>query len=425
MVELTLEREVFPKQHEFLTASEPFVAFVGGRGSGKTRAGAEKTLHYLLKYPGSLGIITAPTYKMLRDATWRTCLEMWPANLIPKDGINLTDMRIKLGSSEVLFRSTEDAEHLRGPSIGFFWMDEGAESSEDAFQILQGCLRQEGRPLYAWVTSTPRGYNWLYQYFMTDKTGYRIITCSSKDNPFLPPDFVKSLEDSYRDDYALQEIEGQFVVVGGQCVFDLAALRAMLTECREPMETVDGAKIWQKPVVGSSYVIGADVGMVNDYSAAVCLNQRTGQIVATIRGHSVLDEYAEQLARLGKLFNYALLAPEANSFGEVVVSKLKQLEYPRLYKEKDRFGWLTRPSGPKRKEVIIMDLEEALRRRQMVIFDKAILDELFLYTRNERGQFMATEGGHDDLVMALAIAWQIRNTGSGMFYEPVSYVRRN
>ena len=410
--------KVYDEQYTFINMDVPYFAMVGGRGSGKTRAGAYKALRYFRDHPGAFGIITAPTYKMLKDATMRTCLENWPRELIEE--IALTDMKVKIAGSEVLFRSTEDPDKLRGPSIAFFWMDEGAESPGVAFEILQGCLRQPGMSYQGWVTSTPKGYNWLYEKFIKmSNPDYKLIQCSSRLNPYLPASFVKALEESYRDDWALQEIEGQFVVVSAQAVFPIDILKEMLGDCREPIEITEGAKLWRKPVVGRQYVIGADVGMLSDYCAAVVLDSRVGEVVATLHGRFLLDEFALKLSNLGRLFNNALLAVEAEPMEGIVINKLKELQYPRLYKTKERYGWLTTHNS---KPIMILELEEAIRKRAIMIYDRNLLGELFLYSRNPRGQFMAGEGGHDDQVMALAIAWQVKGSG-GPIYAPKSYLR--
>ena len=308
--------------------------------------------------------------------------------------------------------------------MAWFWMDEGAESTGEAFEILQGCLRQAGYPHQAWITSTPKGHNWLYQKVMTGNPDYKMITCSTRENFLLPLEFVKHLEESYRDDWALQEIEGQFVIVGGECVFDIAVLKSMLEECRNDVHTEFGAKVWHLPVVGADYIIGADVGMVSDLCAGVVLSRRTGQIVSTLHGRFLLDEYAQKLDRLGRYYNDALMVVEADPLEGVVINKLKTLTYPRIYKTKERYGWLTTGNS---KPIMIMDLEEAVRKRQLVIYDKDIIDEMFLYTRNRRGQYMAAEGGHDDLVMALAMAWQVREhaPGAGVVSPGKSYLKFN
>ena len=58
-----------PVQAAFLTSDARFSFYVGGVGAGKTTAGALRALVWALDHPGSLGLIGAPTYPMLRDAT--------------------------------------------------------------------------------------------------------------------------------------------------------------------------------------------------------------------------------------------------------------------------------------------------------------------------------------------------------------------
>ena len=61
-----------PAQQAFLDSEARFSFYVGGVGAGKTTAGALRALAHALDYPGSLGLIGAPTYPMLRDTTQRT-----------------------------------------------------------------------------------------------------------------------------------------------------------------------------------------------------------------------------------------------------------------------------------------------------------------------------------------------------------------
>jgi hypothetical protein len=60
-----------PIQADFLASAARFNFYVGGVGAGKTTAGALRALAWALDHPGSLGLIGAPTYPMLRDATQR------------------------------------------------------------------------------------------------------------------------------------------------------------------------------------------------------------------------------------------------------------------------------------------------------------------------------------------------------------------
>ena len=69
-------------------------------------------------------------------------------------------------------------------------------------------LREE--PGRAWATSTPRGFNWLYETFTNGGPDYEVIKSSTRANPYLPREFIASLERSYTADWRKQEIEGEF-----------------------------------------------------------------------------------------------------------------------------------------------------------------------------------------------------------------------
>jgi phage terminase large subunit len=74
-------------------------------------------------------------------------------------------------------------------------------------------------------------------------------------------------------------------------------------------------------------------------------------------------------------------------------------------KTEKRFGFkttsLTRPT-------IISRLVEVVREHCNLICDKATLEELLSIVRNEKGRIEAPQGGHDDMMMGLAIAHHIR-----------------
>jgi predicted phage terminase large subunit-like protein len=199
-------------QHAFVADGHPFAALIAGRGAGKTYAGAVKAAVQEFGRPG-LGLVVAPTYPMLRDATWRTALEAW-APLLAE--VNRSEMRIALrGGHEVLFRSADDPARLRGPSARWLWIDEAAQCAEQTWPIALGVLRQGGAMGRAWVTTTPLGLNWVYDVFVTradDSTALFQTTTAS--NPFVDPAFVAALRAQYPSEFARQELGGEFVTLG-------------------------------------------------------------------------------------------------------------------------------------------------------------------------------------------------------------------
>jgi phage terminase large subunit len=117
---------------------------------------------------------------------------------------------------------------------------------------------------------------------------------------------------------------------------------------------------------------------------------------------------------LGKYYHDALIGIEAN-FDSYPIMELRRLGYSNQYartaqdtytgKTEKRFGFkttsLTRPTA-------ISRLIEIVREHCDTINDKETLEELLTIVRNEKGRIEAPQGGHDDQMMSLAIAHQIR-----------------
>jgi hypothetical protein len=89
--------------------------------------------------PGRLGLLGAPTYPMLRDATQATLLEILDGSHIPYEYskadnvLTLADSR-----SRILFRPVDDFERLRGTNLAWFGLDELTYSPEAAWLRLEG-----------------------------------------------------------------------------------------------------------------------------------------------------------------------------------------------------------------------------------------------------------------------------------------------
>lgn len=210
-----------PKQGEFVATDAHFAAMIGGIGSGKSIAGCVRGLMAAYGTVGShkiqtpnLGVITAPTYPMLRDATLRTFKEYAGDRLV---SYNKSEGLATLANgSEIIFRSTEHPDRLRGPSISWWFGDEAAMYSPrpSVWKIMIGRLRQYGKRGYAWLATTPRGHNWLYKVFVRDGSG-KVFPVRSDENPYLDQAVLDAWNASYTGDFARQELGGEFVAFEG------------------------------------------------------------------------------------------------------------------------------------------------------------------------------------------------------------------
>lgn len=194
-------------QRRFWSSQARFRAFVGGIGSGKTRAGVVECLR---QPANTLGMVLAPTFPMLRDSTLQTFLELTDKAGVLVD-FNKTNMTARLvGNRTVLFRQAGDADRLRGPNLSWIYIDEAAMVDYQVFLVLLGRLRVEPRRL--WLTTSPLGKDsWIYREFGEPGEGRELIRASTETNHFLPDGFVDSLKTAYDADFARQEIDGDWI----------------------------------------------------------------------------------------------------------------------------------------------------------------------------------------------------------------------
>src|SRR5262249_15206242 len=125
---------------------------------------------------------------------------------------NRSEPRLLLGNgAEVLGRSTDDPDRLRGPNLSGVWLDEASQSEQAAFGVLIACLREGGQPGWLSATFTPRGrQHWTYTVFATSRPDTALFHCRTRDNPFLPAGFDEAVRRQYPSSLALQELEGEF-----------------------------------------------------------------------------------------------------------------------------------------------------------------------------------------------------------------------
>ena len=100
-----------------------------------------------------------------------------------------------------------------------------------------------------------------------------------------------------------------------------------------------------------------------------------------------------------------------NNHGLLTLNELKAI-YKNLYYRKvkdeisdewmDKLGWRT---SPRTKPILIGNLDKAIR-DGLTIPSKGIIRELLTYIIEDDGKTNASEGNHDDRVMALACAVQ-------------------
>ncbi len=218
---LNITYKKLPSQERFHRSRAKFRAYVGGYGSGKTTAGCHEAIRLSLVNRGLPGMMIAPTYRMMEDSTLQTFLEILDRAAI-RYKYSRTHDRLSLPwGSAVLFRSGDNPDRLKGPNLAWVGVDEGALMAKGAWDVAISRIRHpDAIRLSAFITTTPEGFNWLYDEFaLRRRRGYSVIYARTEENVYLPEEYVRDLEAAYDPLMVRQYLMGEFVNVSAGRVY--------------------------------------------------------------------------------------------------------------------------------------------------------------------------------------------------------------
>ena len=429
-----------------------YLVLLGGGGSGKSIFAGRKVLERVTSERGHRFLVCRKVGKTLRDSCFNQLITQLRDHYSDvRFKANQTDMRITFPATngEILFSGLDDVEKLKSIfNITGIWIEEASELTEDDFNQLDIRLRGETKHYKQIILSfNPISItHWLKARFF-DRTPADATTHRStyKDNRFLDAEQINVLEGFKNTDeyYYTVYCLGNWGITG-KTVFDGKKLMDRYNELKEPVKTgyfdykYDGLKISDikfiesddgyiriyKEPVNKPYVIGGDTaGEGSDSFALQVLDNGTSDQVAVMQKADITeDEFARQTYCLGQYYGDALIALEVN-FSTFPTMELERLRYTRLYvresiddythKTKRSFGFRT---DAKTRPVIIAGLVKAFNESPDIINDKETIEEMMTFIRNpDTYRPEAEEGAHDDLVMSLAIAHYIRQSGQQRF----------
>jgi hypothetical protein len=234
-----------------------------------------------------------------------------------------------------------------------------------------------------------------------------------------------------------QEIDGDFLT-SGNTVFDLGDIRDIEDSMEDtpPIRTtLNGQlKIYEDPVPGVRYTIGADIatGRSQDYTAFSIMDSQ-GDEKACYKGKMSVTAAAKLLGKYGIKYNKATIAPESNDIGLAVAEKLQDEGYENLYysrkilRKKGQMknevdvvpGWYT---TKRNRPLIIAGLEEDVRQNNVNIRNPYFCSEAYTFIYDEKNRPVAMNKHKnngdadiaddtvysDDAIFSVAITNQVR-----------------
>lgn len=221
-----LDYNPLPHQQAFLKSSAPYLLMVGGFGSGKTTTAIAKLAHHAMQIPKGRSLITGPKLQLIGDAVIPELIKFIPPWFIERQ--TKTPMYFKLlNGHEIVVYASNDEENLRSLNLTAFYIEEASNVDYSIFRQLQTRLRntaavkkdQFGRVIMdktMGIVCTNPDDGWVRDKFLLyskhiyasksvdisnyeklkhrkQYTQFESYLSSSRDNHYLPPQFISNM----------------------------------------------------------------------------------------------------------------------------------------------------------------------------------------------------------------------------------------
>lgn len=264
---------------------------------------------------------------------------------------------------------------------------------------------------------------------------HKIVTPASGRVIMLTPIIDKSGVISWPQRFTMREIqrlketaqdfEGEYLnepSAGADVYFDRTILNEM--KPRPVKKMIGNVKIFDLYNPAHMYGVGADIGggLGLDHSTHVTIDFSTlpAKVVTTYKDNLIKpDLFGYELLHQGRRYGECIVGPENNKF-DSAIQVLRHESYPNIFfteipvkhagpaPRTRTYGWNTNNAT---KYTMMAELKSAVEDGQLILSDDDLIQELKSYTRDDvmdRDEDVRLTTRHFDLLMACAIAWQMR-----------------
>ena len=333
---------------------------------------------------------------------------------------------------------------FRGKSLSNLIIDEAAfiAGITDAFTSCgpslvkaQKSARECGNPYATFIISTPNKTSGMGKFY------YDMWRKANSGNSIYKPVILKwnmikefaEDPDWYRTQCEIlnnvewriaQELNCEFIQ-GGDSFLPAETIKALQANEKEPLRefNLDGGILtqWKDPVPDRCYLIGVDTASAygSDSSTIEVIDYIDCEQVAELSFKGRVDEFCPIITKVATIYPNSIIIPEANSFGNQVCEYLTKLGgqfnlyqskvVPKEVKNrgnlKYRYGIYTNPLN---RPLIVDALYTAVTEDPTCIKSRKAILELIGLVSDGKGKIAADEGEHDDLSMALAFCFYVR-----------------
>lgn len=206
-------------QKAFATSREPYPAFVGGFGSGKTAAAIARAMALKAHFRNCDIAYYLPSFPLVEDIAMRRFPELCERKGWAHKTRGGASPHIEFpGAGRILFRSMSTPASIVGYEVAHSICDEldtmPTELARTAWNKIIARNRQKcSIPNTVAVATTPEGFGFVHERWVKNKApGYVLFRAKTMDNAAnLPAGYIDNLRNSYPSQLLSAYLDGEFV----------------------------------------------------------------------------------------------------------------------------------------------------------------------------------------------------------------------
>ena len=376
-----------------------------GRQSGKSLLAMNLVLYWGINNPNVSILWISPVYSQTTKVQKELYKAIVDTDIVESCNFSENYITLKNGT-DILFRSGERYDNIRGLTIDYCILDEAAFLKEEVWtEAVRPTLLVRGKKVL--FLSTPKGKNWFYEMYMRGLSEefkeYKSYKGSSFDNPFANHQEIEDARKTLPPNVFKQEYLAEFIDDGGEVFSNINNIT--FDEYPQPKGKIFG---------------GIDLGRQVDYSVLTIMDER-GNVIEVYRSNKkewsiIIDDMVKILKKYNA-FTYL----EVNNIGDVIYEQIKK-RHNRLYPFKT-----TSSTKQEIIEGLIFDINEQNISIPSKELFTPLYDELSVFTyeyspKTRNVKYASPIGFHDDCVMSLALCNYSRKQNK--FKGQYSYIRK-
>lgn len=380
-----------PKQREMISqileSKSKFHVACVGRQFGKSLMGINLVLYWGINFGPAKILWVSPVYSQADKVQKEMMQAIGASGIVKSCNYSSNEVQLKNGT-QILFRSAERYDNIRGLTCDYGIIDEAAFCKDEAWQeAIRPVFMVRGKKVL--FISTPKGKNWFYNLYQLgqseDYPHYKCYTGTSYDTPFIEREDIEDAKRTLPENVFRQEYLANFIDSGGEVFSDID--KNLFSAWSQPQGKV---------------FCGVDLGKQQDWTCATFIDS-TGKVVDIYRANA--QEWTtmtnEILQRIKK-WNATTMV-EVNSIGDVIYEQIKR-------QWQDTHPFVT--SSKSKNEIVeglILDMNETSVKIPSRELFSWLYDELSVFTydynpKTRSIRYGHPNGMHDDTVISLAIA---------------------